>query len=69
VDLWGKVGSEIAAGTATGEASADDLASLQLSLQALRASDYFDLRGLGEQKKLLADAVATYQRALDLTQS
>ncbi len=69
LDLWGKVRNEIAAGTATAEANADDLASLQLSLQAQLASDYFDLRGLDEQQKLLNDAVATYRRARNLTQS
>jgi NodT family efflux transporter outer membrane factor (OMF) lipoprotein len=69
LDLWGKVRNEVAAGTANAEAVDEDLASLRLSLQANLASDYFKLRGLDMQQKLLSDAVDTYQRALDLTVS
>jgi NodT family efflux transporter outer membrane factor (OMF) lipoprotein len=69
LDLWGKVRNEISAGKAAAQASADDLASLRLSLQASLASAYFNLRGLDEQQRLLDDTIRTYQRALQLTES
>ncbi len=69
LDLWGKVRNEVTSGNANAQASADDLASLQLSLQASLATAYFNLRGLDEQQALLDDAVATYRRALALTLS
>jgi NodT family efflux transporter outer membrane factor (OMF) lipoprotein len=69
LDLWGKVRNQVSAGRAEAQASADDLTSLQLSLQASLASTYFELRGLDQRAKLLRDTIDTYQRALKLTVS
>ncbi|MBN3754742.1 efflux transporter outer membrane subunit [Paraburkholderia sp. Tr-20389] len=69
LDLWGKVRNEVAAGKASTQASADDLQSVLLSLQANVADAYFNLRGLDQQQELLADTINTYERALKLTES
>ncbi|MDR5755380.1 efflux transporter outer membrane subunit [Caballeronia sp. LZ035] len=69
LDLWGKVRNEVKAGRANEQASADDLQSLRLSLQASLADDYFQLRGLDERTKLLHETMVTYQAALKLTES
>jgi NodT family efflux transporter outer membrane factor (OMF) lipoprotein len=67
-DLWGKVRRSVESATATAQASAAELANVQLSLQAELALDYFQLRGLDTQKQLLDSTVAAFQRSLELTQ-
>ena len=68
-DLWGRVRREVEASRSAVQASAADLANVNLSLQAELASDYFNLRGLDAQKQLLDSTVISYERALQLTQS
>jgi len=68
-DVWGRVRRTVEASRSEAQASAADLASVGLSLHAELAMDYFQLRGLDAQKQLLDSTVASYQKALDLTQS
>lgn len=69
LDAWGRVHRSIAAAREETQASAGDLETIRLSLHAELAIDYFELRSLDAQKRLLDETLVAYQRALDLTQN
>lgn len=69
LDLWGRVRNEVAAARANQQASAADLASIRLSIQAEVATDYFGLRSYDTQQQLLDKTVENYRKALELTQT
>ena len=53
LDLFGRVRNTVAGARASEQASAGDVAALDLSVHAELASDYFTLRGLDLQQQLL----------------
>jgi NodT family efflux transporter outer membrane factor (OMF) lipoprotein len=67
LDLWGRVRRQVESSEAAAQASAGELASARLSLQAELATLYFQLRVLDAQKKLFDDTVAALRRSLELT--
>jgi NodT family efflux transporter outer membrane factor (OMF) lipoprotein len=67
IDLWGRVRKSVAAARERAQAAAADLQSVQLSLQAELAFDYFELHSADAQRALLDGAVAAYTEALQLT--
>jgi NodT family efflux transporter outer membrane factor (OMF) lipoprotein len=67
LDVWGRVRRTVSASREEAQATAGDLASVNLILHAELAYDYFELRSADAQKKLLDDTVKTYQDALQLT--
>jgi len=68
-DIWGKIRRSIEASRNSSQASEADLAAARLSAQAELAQDYFLLRIQDAQKELLDQTVASFQKALDLTQN
>jgi multidrug efflux system outer membrane protein len=69
VDLFGRVRNEAAAAGNQAQASAADLAAVELSLQAELASDYFFLRGDDATVQLLQDTIRVYDHAYQLTKN
>jgi NodT family efflux transporter outer membrane factor (OMF) lipoprotein len=69
IDLWGRVRRTVEASQAGARASQADLASALLSAQSLLAQNYFQMRTVDAQKKVLEDTIVGYQKALDLTKN
>ena len=69
LDLWGRVRREVEGARARLTASGDDLESTRLAIQAEVATDYFTLRSLDAQYKVLEETVVAYRRSLELTQN
>lgn len=69
LDVWGKLRRNLESSDASFQASAADLAALQLSLQSELTQSYLQLRVLDEQSRLLDATVAAYARALKLTEN
>jgi NodT family efflux transporter outer membrane factor (OMF) lipoprotein len=67
LDLWGRVRRTVTAAREETQATAADLATATLSLQAELAFDYFELRSADSQKQVLDDTVKAYTNALQLT--
>jgi NodT family efflux transporter outer membrane factor (OMF) lipoprotein len=67
-NAWGRVSRNVEAFREQAQASAADLAVVNLSLHATLAIDYFAARTLDAEEKLLADTVAQYEQALKLNE-
>ena len=68
-DVWGRVRNSVNSAKANQQASAADLAALDLSLRAELATDYFGLRGDDAQQVLLDKTIEDYSKSLALTQA
>ena len=69
VDLWGRVRRTVAAARHEAQATAADLETARLSLQAELAMEYFELRAADAQKQLLDESVKAFEAALQLTKN
>ena len=68
-DLWGRVRRSVEASKASAQASAADLESTRLLIQAELAQNYLQLRTLDAQKQLLDETVIAFQKNLELTKN
>lgn len=69
VDFWHRIRNQIASNAYTAQANAADIATAILSAQAELADDYFEIRSLDTQRKILDDTVGSYRQTLQLTQT
>ncbi len=69
LDLWGGFRRAYQGTEASAQSSAAQVASILLSTQAALAQDYFLLRTLDADKKILDDSVVAYERSLQLTRN
>jgi len=67
VDVFGRIRRNVEGSVATAQASAADLETVRLTMQADLALDYFELRGLDSQKALLDTNIAALDKALGMT--
>ena len=67
IDLWGRIRRSVTSARDEAQATAADLETARLSLQAELAFDYFELRSADAQQQLLNDTVKAFDEALQLT--
>jgi len=69
VDVWGRARRTVESYRDQAQASAADLATINLSMHAQLALDYFQARTLDAEEQLLNSTVTQYQQALELTEN
>jgi outer membrane protein, multidrug efflux system len=67
LDLWGRVRREVEGAQAQLDATAADLQSVKLAIEAEVAVDYFTLRALDAERELLSRTADAFRRSLELT--
>jgi NodT family efflux transporter outer membrane factor (OMF) lipoprotein len=68
VDVWGRVRKTVESSRELAQASAADLAVVNLSMHADLAFDYFAARSLDAEEQLLNSTVVQYEKALELNE-
>jgi len=68
-DVWGRVRKNVESYREQAQASAADLSTVNLSMHADLAIDYFQARSLDAQEQLLNSTVQQYEQALELNQN
>jgi len=68
-DFWGRIRTTVRTNIYAAQASAADLETVRLSVQAELAADYYELRAQDSVKDLFDSTVTAYQDALNLTRA
>lgn len=68
-DVWGRIGNNVSAASATAQASEADLASARLAAQGELATNYFSLRASDAELALLRTTVEGYERSQQIAQN
>jgi NodT family efflux transporter outer membrane factor (OMF) lipoprotein len=68
-DVWGRVRKNVESYREQAQASAADLATVNLSMHADLAVDYFQARSLDAEEQLLKSTVKEYEQALELNEN
>jgi NodT family efflux transporter outer membrane factor (OMF) lipoprotein len=68
-DFWGKIRRTVEAARENAQADNAEMANVELTLEADMATDYFQLRGLDAQIKLLNSTVSDLEKQLELTEN
>src|SRR5689334_898481 len=66
-DFWGRIRNTVIASTSEAQATAADLQNVRLSVEAELAFDYYQLRSVDAEKRLLDSTIVAFQQQLDLT--
>jgi NodT family efflux transporter outer membrane factor (OMF) lipoprotein len=69
LDFWGRVRNAAAQGEYSAQASAAEVATALLSTRSQLAQDYFQLRALDEQRRILATTLTDYEASRHLVQT
>jgi len=69
VDLWGSVRNSVAQSAYSMQASAAEVATAVLSTQSALAQDYFALRALDEERRILDTTLGDYEASLHLVRA
>jgi len=68
-DVWGRIRKNVESYREQAQASAADLATVNLSMHADLAVDYFEARSLDAEEQLLNSTVKEYEQALELNEN
>lgn len=68
-DLWGRVRRTVESATALKQASAEDLESVRLTMQAEVAANYFAIRALDLDKALILSSIDVFRKSLELVRN
>lgn len=66
-DFWGRIRNSVVASASEAQATAADLQNVRLSVEAELAFDYYQLRSLDAERRLLDTTIVAFKQQLELT--